>query len=91
MTASVFFGTSVDGFIARPNGDLDWLPLLTPIRLHQAPSPSLSPRIPLSAGRRLEKVLTTLSTLWSISIRHFFPYLWNVGDPVVPAGMTGSK
>ena len=26
MTASVFIGTSVDGFIARPNGDLDYLP-----------------------------------------------------------------
>lgn len=26
MIASVFIGTSVDGFIARPNGDLDFLP-----------------------------------------------------------------
>src|ERR1700733_15884803 len=26
MTQSVFIGTSVDGFIARPNGDLDFLP-----------------------------------------------------------------
>src|SRR5580658_3199016 len=26
MTASVFIGTSVDGFIARRNDDLDWLP-----------------------------------------------------------------
>jgi dihydrofolate reductase len=26
MTVSVFVGTSVDGFIARPNHDLDWLP-----------------------------------------------------------------
>src|SRR5277367_5936969 len=26
MTASVFIGASVDGFIARPNGDLDFLP-----------------------------------------------------------------
>ena len=27
MTLSVFIGTSVDGFIARPNGDLDFLPV----------------------------------------------------------------
>ncbi len=26
MRVSVFVGTSVDGFIARANGDLDWLP-----------------------------------------------------------------
>jgi dihydrofolate reductase len=26
MTVTVFIGTSVDGFIARANGDLDWLP-----------------------------------------------------------------
>lgn len=26
MTASVFVGISVDGFMARPIGDLDWLP-----------------------------------------------------------------
>jgi len=26
MRASVFIGTSVDGFIARADGDLDWLP-----------------------------------------------------------------
>ncbi len=26
MTASVFVGVSVDGFMARPNGDIDWLP-----------------------------------------------------------------
>jgi hypothetical protein len=26
MTVSVFVGTSVDGFIARPNDDLDFLP-----------------------------------------------------------------
>lgn len=26
MTVSVFIGASVDGFIARTNGDLDWLP-----------------------------------------------------------------
>jgi dihydrofolate reductase len=27
MIASVFIGTSVDGFIARPKGELDWLPM----------------------------------------------------------------
>jgi hypothetical protein len=26
MSASVFIGVSMDGFIARPNGDLDFLP-----------------------------------------------------------------
>lgn len=26
MIVSVFIGTSLDGFIARPNGDLDFLP-----------------------------------------------------------------
>src|SRR5882672_9220081 len=26
MRVSVFVGASIDGFIARPNGDLDWLP-----------------------------------------------------------------
>ena len=26
MKASVYIATSVDGFIARANGDMDWLP-----------------------------------------------------------------
>jgi hypothetical protein len=26
MMVSVFVGTSLDGFMARPNGDLDFLP-----------------------------------------------------------------
>jgi len=45
MTASVFIGTSVDGFIARPNGDLDFLP-------EAAASPTATPSL-LPASMRL--------------------------------------
>ena len=36
MKVSVFIGISVDGFIARPNGDLDFLPVGSGIPLFGA-------------------------------------------------------
>lgn len=46
MKASVFIGTSVDGFIARANGELDWLPLTRGLMVRSPFSCSALARLP---------------------------------------------